>query len=207
MTTLQKETYDLQNEIPKDFMENLFLLKLDSLSREVASFSQGMDKLNERVSAIENGKEFWETPFYKDFFTIDERQRRIKTTKEKSPVIKDTIQECKKIIERSIEVLSDWSEIQDIRLQIQYASIITGKIDNIKKNDYIQSDDTRKKICTLLKSVIRINVADAVFSKEQISLIKKGFLLLLSEQIQKQDMLQLNREFLEQRLPTMPAWE
>lgn len=45
----------------------------------------------------------------------------------------DTMQKCRKIIERSIEVLSDWSEIQD--------------------------------------------------------------------------MLQLNREFIEQRLPAMPAWE
>ena len=200
MVPLQKDIQGIHHDISKGFMDNLVLLKMDS-------FSDEMDKLSERVAAIEKHTELWENSTYQTFFSVDEGQRKSKVKRENNFVIKDTKEDCKKIVERTLEILSDWSEIQDIKLQIQYAAVITGKIDNIKKTDYIQSNNTRKKICTLLRNVIRINVTDSVFSVEQISLLKQGFLLLLSEQINKKDMLQLNRNFLEQKLLTMPAWE
>lgn len=221
MIAPQKDTHNLYLENSKEFMDNVVLLKMDSVSNE-------LEKLSERVAVIEKNsesmkstfsedkgytlkkeKDLWGNSIYQTFFSIDERQRRIKVKKENNLATKDTItiQDCKRIIDRALEILSDWSEIQDIKLQIQYAAVITGKIDNLKKTDYIQSNNTRKKVCTLLRNVIRINIIDIVFSKEQISLLKKGFILLLSEQIQKKDMLQLNREFLEQQLLTMPAWE
>ena len=120
---------------------------------------------------------------------------------------KNTLQECKQVIDRVIEILAEWCETQEIKSQIQYAAIIVAKIENIKKKDFIQKDEIRKKICTLLRAVIRLNVTDNVFTKEQILLLQKGFLLLLSDNVQKKDMLQLNREFWSEHLETMPAWE
>lgn len=200
MLETQKDTQDLSFVNLKEFRDNMILITLDSVSNDI-------DKLNQRVTTLEEKKELWKKPSYPDFFYPYGMQRKNKAKKEIYPVIKDTMQDCKNIIERALEILSDWREVQDIRLQIQYAAIITGKIDNLKKISYIQTDDTKKKICTLLRNVIRINVTDSVFSREQIELIKKGLELLLSEQIKKEDMLQLNRDFLKKHLMTMPAWE
>ena len=200
MVSLQRGTHELYRGLPKDYIERLVLIKPDSVSNE-------KDKLNERVTSLEKEMELWQNAFIQAIFSIDERQKRTKVKRENNLVINNSIYDCKKVVDRTLEILAEWSEAQDLRLQIQYAAVITGKIDNIKKMDYIQSNDIRKKICTLLRNVIRINVTEDVFSKEQISLLKKGFKLLLSEQIQKKDMLQLNREFLAQKLSTMPAWE
>ena len=166
-----------------------------------------MDKLSERVAAIEKDRESREKSIYQTSLIVDERQRRTKGKRENNLVNKNDIQDCKKIIDRTLEILADWSETQDIKLQIQYAAVIVGKIENIKKTDYINSNNVRRKICTLLRNVIRINVTEFVFSEEQILLLKKGFLLLLFDQIPKKDMLQLNRELLAQQMITMPAWE
>lgn len=139
-------------------------------------------------------------------FIIAEKRRRMRAARRNNTAFREYMQ-CQDIIDQALKILSDWSKTRNIKLQIQYAAAIIGKIDNLKKIDYIRSNDTRKKICTLLKNVIRINVADIVFSRRQIFLLEKGFSLLLSKQIQKKDMLQLNREFLEQQLMTMPPWE
>ena len=110
-------------------------------------------------------------------------------------------------IEQAIELLTEWEETQNIKIQIEYGEVITKKIENIKKNDWIQSDDTRKKICTLLRNVIRLNITDDVFTDQQIKLLKRGFSILISNTVQKEDMLQLNREFRNEKLMTMPSWE
>lgn len=200
MASIQLGTYDLSGEISKKFMDNMVLLKMDT-------FSDEMDKLSERVATIEKDRELWEKSIYQTSLIVDERQRRTKGKRENNFVNKNDIQDCKIIIDRTLEILADWSETQDIKLQIQYAAVIVGKIENIKKTDYINSNNVRRKICTLLRNVIRINFTDFVFSEEQILLLKKGFLLLLSDRIQKKDMLQLNRELLAQQMMTMPAWE
>lgn len=200
MVSLQKNTHEFYYGMPNDYIDRLVLIKPDPVSNEI-------DKLNERVTSLEKEKERWENSLIQAILSTDERQKRTKVKRENNLVINDSIYDCKKAVDRTLEILADWSETQDLKLQIQYAAVITGKIDNIKKTDYIQSNDTRKKICTLLRNVIRINVTEDVFSEEQISLLKKGFKLLLSEQIQKKDMLQLNREFLSQKLSAMPSWE
>ena len=119
----------------------------------------------------------------------------------------DSFEECKVIAERAIELLTEWEETQNIKIQIQYGTVLTKKIDNLKKKDWIQSDDTRKKISTLLKNVIRLNITDDVFTDQQIKLLKRGFSILISNTVQKEDMLQLNREFRNEKLMTMPSWE
>lgn len=108
---------------------------------------------------------------------------------------------------RATEILSDWKETEDIRMQIQYGALIVGKIENLKKKESISSDGIRKKICTLLKNAIRLNISEGKFSKEQVQLLKDGFSLIVAEHVQKEDMLQLNRNLRNAALQTMPAWE
>ncbi|WP_168356542.1 hypothetical protein [Petralouisia muris] len=59
----------------------------------------------------------------------------------------------------------------------------------------------------MLKNVIRLNIADKMFSREQVQLLKDGFLLISEEKLQKEDLLQLNRKLRTEGLQTMPAWE
>lgn len=115
--------------------------------------------------------------------------------------------DCRKITERAMEILSEWEEEEDIKIQVQYAAILVGKLLNLKKKDVIHSDDTRNKICTLLRNVIRLNASDEVFTKQQLAVLKKGFTFVTAEGVQKEDLLQLNRELRKKGLATMPAWE
>ena len=119
----------------------------------------------------------------------------------------DPLQECRAISKRAIEILIKWSGTQDIKMQVQFAAITVGKTDNLKKNIHIQSNEVKRKVCTLLRNVIRLNVLDEMFSQEQIELLKRGFLLLAADDVKKEDMLQLNRELRKENLITMPSWE
>lgn len=116
-------------------------------------------------------------------------------------------QEAEKIAIRAMEILSDWKETEDIRMQVQYGALIVGKLENLKKKESISSDGIRKKICTLLKNTIRLNISEGRFSKEQVQLLQDGFSLIVAEHVQKEDMLQLNRNLRNAGLQTMPAWE
>lgn len=180
-------------------LNNVMLLKVNALDDEVV-------KLNDRVTKLEQVRPAREQEEYASIFVCEEgRKSNAKRTGNADE--KNTLQECKKIVERAIEILAEWCEIQDIKAQVQYAAIVIGKIENIKKKEFIQSDEIRKKICTLLRNVIRLNFTDAVFTREQILLLKDGFTLLVSDNVQKEDMLRLNREFRKKNLMTMPAWE
>lgn len=180
-------------------LNNVMLLKVNALDDEVV-------KLNDRVTKLEQVRPVREQEEYASIFVCEEgRKSNAKRTGNADE--KNTLQECKKIVERAIEILEEWCEIQDIKAQVQYAAIVIGKIENIKKKEFIQSDEIRKKICTLLRNVIRLNFTDAVFTREQVLLLKDGFTLLVSDNVQKEDMLRLNREFRKKNLMTMPAWE
>ena len=58
-----------------------------------------------------------------------------------------------------------------------------------------------------MRNVIRLNAVEELLSKEQIYLLREGFSAIISENIQKKDLLQLNRKFRKAGLQTMPAWE
>ncbi len=116
-------------------------------------------------------------------------------------------EESQKTVTRSMEILSKWEENDDIRIQVQYAALLIGKIDNLKKKNIIRTNEMRKKICTLLRNVIRLNAVEEMLSKEQLYLLKEGFSVIITENIRKEDLLRLNREFRKAGLQTMPAWE
>lgn len=181
-------------------LNNVMLLKVNALDDEVV-------KLNDRVTKLEQVRPVREQEEYASIFVCEEEGRKSNAKRTGNADEKNTLQECKKIVERAIEILEEWCEIQDIKAQVQYAAIVIGKIENIKKKEFIQSDEIRKKICTLLRNVIRLNFTDAVFTREQVLLLKDGFTLLVSDNVQKEDMLRLNREFRKKNLMTMPAWE
>lgn len=153
----------------------------------------------------------------KDTFELDELLRRYKLKNnwvihkmsgfDFNIITQSLLPDREDISKRAIEILSKWSEFQDIKMQIQFAAVIVGKIDRLKRNASIQSDDIKRKICTLLRNVIRLNVAEDLFSQDQIELLKKGFMLLDADDLKREDLLELNRELRKENLMTMPAWE
>ena len=114
---------------------------------------------------------------------------------------------CVEICDRASAILGEWEKTSDIRIQIQYATIIIKKIENLKKTEYIAGNEARKKICTLLRNTIKLNSDKALFTPEQLGLIQNGLEKAVSADVTKEDMLQMNRLLHNARLRTMPAWE
>lgn len=182
------------------FKDSLLLLKVKTLDDEVV-------QVKDRLSKLEQLQHTQRSLNADNFFTNAVEPQKSNVEKKLYLDDNSTLQECESIVERAIEIVTEWSKTQDIKLQIQYAAVIVGKIENIKKKEFIQENEIRKKICTLLRTVIRLNVTDTVFTKEQLLLLKRGFSLLVSDSVQKEDMLQLAREFRSEHLMTIPAWE
>lgn len=174
-------------------------LKTEDLYKDLGDLKKRVDKYD-----LEN-------PFldYQRKISFSTEDARLKTNKKAAYGSKevDIAQECRAISERAVEVLAKWSEIGDMRAQVQFAAVIIGKIDKLKRNSFIQSDEVKNKICTLLRNVIRLNVTDDIFTQEQIELLKKGFILLVADDVKKENLFQLNRELRKENLITMPAWE
>lgn len=114
---------------------------------------------------------------------------------------------CDEILDRANAILGDWEKTFDIRIQIQYATIIMKKIENLKKLEYIAGNEARKKMCTLLRNTIKLNSDRELFTSEQIDLIRNGLKKVVSADMTKEDMLQMNKQLRKERLQTMPAWE
>lgn len=215
MAVLQSENIDFGLPNKTTFLDesalihHLLSLRVDALEKKIF---EKTDNLEERLYHVENtmGETGANPILWNDMdFSLDGGFLQVKKKEKTMPDIteQNTRAECEKIVSRAIEFLTDWDESQDIKLQIQYAAIIVGKIEMIKKKEFIQSSEIRKKICTLLRNVIRLNITDEVFTKVQIDLLKKGFQLLISLDTKKEDMLQLNRQFRKEGLMTMPSWE
>lgn len=206
--TLQKNDW-INRKIYEDFIKryrngtltnDLLVLKVQALDDEIVKIKSRQSELEEFQHTLKKSND-------DTLFTYEAESQKSNLEKNAYLDDKKDLKECESIIERAIEILAEWSETQDIKLQIQYAAVIVGKIENIKKKDFVQGSEIRKKICTLLRTVIRLNVADTVFTKEHILLLKRGFSLLTSDNIKKEDMLQLGRELRKEHLATMPAWE
>ncbi len=116
-------------------------------------------------------------------------------------------QACNEIIARANIMLGEWEKVSELRTQIQYATIVIKKIENLKKVGFIAENEAGKKICTLLRNTIKLNSGEEMFTPEQIGLIKKGLEKAASADSTKEDMLRLNRELCKSGLRTMPAWE
>ncbi|MCM1252697.1 MAG: hypothetical protein NC321_07730 [Clostridium sp.] len=190
----------IKRQYDRTFINDLMFLKVQTMDDE-------MIKIKDRLSELEQYKRPRRKPDYNVLFIDESEQSKSDTLNKIDLSNKSDFQECREIVERAIEILVKWSETQDIKMQIQYAAVIVVKIENVKKKEFIQQNEIRKKICTLLRTVIRLNVADVIFTKEQILLLERGLSLLISENVQKEDMLQLSREFRKEHLMIMPAWE
>lgn len=184
---------------PEALNQSIMFLKLSDLDERFAD-------LEERLVKVEQNNVLWEDNEAAEEFSVGS-ERRVRTKKPVSTHKEAKLQECVKIVERSMEILTEWGAAEEIRMQIQYAAIIVAKIDNLKKKDFVQTDDLRRKICTLLRNVIKLNVAEEKFSQEQIEVLRRGFSLVIAEGIQKEDLFQLNRQLRKEGLQTMPAWE
>ena len=171
-------------------------MKVDHLEEQVLDLSYEINDMKDWIF-LEKGEK-------KERFSLENERKSADNITFR---ISGEWEESKKIVTRSMEILSEWEEKEDIRIQVQYAALLVGKIDNLKKKDIICSNDVKKKICTLLRNVIRLNAVEELLSKEQIYLLREGFSAIISENIQKKDLLQLNRKFRKAGLQTMPAWE
>ena len=204
MVVLREDSHIYKSRLDSSYFEQI---KSDILFSKVSSMDDDLINLKSRMDEIEQIQDFWRDAAYMPSHAHVESRRKTATKRMLSMDHKTSLQECSQIIDRIVEILAEWSETQEMRNQIQYAALVVAKIENIKKKDFIRQNEIKKKICTLLRAALRLNVTDHVFTKEQISSLEKGFLLLLSDNVRKADMLQLNREFWNVHLETMPAWE
>jgi regulator of replication initiation timing len=186
-------TYFVDQE---SFFKSAIMMKMDSLEEQILDLNNEINNMKDLVF-LEKGEK-------NKRFSLENKRK-----KENNIIscVPNDWKEAQKIVARAIEILSEWGETEDMRMQVQYAALVVGKIDNLKKIEIIRFDEVRNKVCTLLKNVIRLNIADKMFSREQVQLLKDGFLLISEEKLQKEDLLQLNRKLRTEGLQTMPAWE
>lgn len=186
----------------QDVINQLLFMKIEKVEESVLNLANEQEKKKQKQVFLEEGGQ-------NGRFSLENERRKLGTREDKENKVqeKNDWQESQKIVERAVEILADWEEAEDIRIQVQYAAILVGKIDRLKKTGTVGTDDVRRKICTLLRNVIRLNAAERRFSQEQIQILKTGFSMIAGEKVQKQDLLQLNRTMLKEGLQTMPAWE
>lgn len=193
MQSEREYTYVLD---PQEFLQSAVRMKVDHLEEQVLDLSYEINDMKDWIF-LEKGEK-------KERFSLENERKSADNITFR---ISGEWEESKKIVTRSMEILSEWEEKEDIRIQVQYAALLVGKIDNLKKKDIICSNDVKKKICTLLRNVIRLNAVEELLSREQLYLLREGFSAIIAENIQKEDLLQLNRKFRKAGLQTMPAWE
>lgn len=70
---------------------------------------------------------------------------------------------CDVVLDRINAILEEWKTTLDIRIQIQYATIIIKKIEHLKKMEYIARNEVRKKMCTLLRNKIKFRQGTVYF--------------------------------------------
>lgn len=204
MTATQRKIDDLFNtlnikEHPQKLYDSMMFLKVNNLEEQVQNIEDRLSQSEQRLGFLLNEKDM-NVP-------IDSLKRRIIEREKSVSQSTDSWQECEKIVERALEILSDWENADDIKIQTQYASVIIGKIDNLKKVDIISYDKIRTEVCTLLRNVIRLNFEKDIFSQGQIALLKEGFSLVIKRDIQKETLFWLNNKLRKEGLLTMPAWE
>ena len=200
METRQGEINNLYFRNPEVFLSEAIIMKVDGLEEKYLEMDQKLTNLEQNLVFREEGERDGR-------FSLENERKEEGSSRGGNFCELEEWQELQKITVRAIEILSEWEETEDIRIQVQYAAILVGKINALKKKDVVRSHEVRKKVCTLVRNVIRLNIAEEVFSEEQIQLLKEGFSLITAQNIQKENLLQLNRKFRNSGLQTMPPWE
>ena len=204
MVTTQREMdeelgFIKNQEYQRKFYDSMMFLKVNDLENHIRNIEDRLVHSEQGLGFL-LGEKAVNIPFESLNRRIIERDKIVSQNV-------DGWQECQKIVERTLEILNVWEGIDDIKIQTQYASVIIGKIDNLKKKEIISFDEVRKKVCTLLRNVIRLNFGVEVFTKEHILLLKEGFSSVIKMDIQKESLFQLNKKLRKAGLLTMPAWE
>ena len=200
METRQGEINNLYFRNPEVFLSEAMIMKVGGLEEKYLEMDQKLTNLEQNLVFREEGEKDGR-------FSLENERKEEGSSRGDNFCVLEEWQELQKITVRAIEILSEWEETEDIRIQVQYAAILVGKINALKKKDVVRSHEVRKKVCTLVRNVIRLNIAEEVFSEEQIQLLKEGFSLITAQNIQKENLLQLNRKFRNSGLQTMPPWE
>ena len=196
METTQIKLNNLYIVNSESFVRTAVLMKMNDLEEQILDLDNEIKNVKDLVF-LEKGERT-------EHFSLENKRKKENNI---GSCVSGEWDEAQKIIARAIAIFSEWEETEDIRMQVQYAALIMGKVDNLKKIDIIHLDEVKNKICTLIKNVLRLNIAEVMFSDNQIQLLKDGFLLISQETTQKDDLLQLNRKLRKEGLQTMPAWE
>ena len=201
MTAAQSKMDDVlgflnKPENQQKLYDSMMFLKIDNLEKQVQNIKDRLVQREQDPDFLVSKQDVY-IP-YKN--RIYEREKIVSQSL-------DSWQICQKVVDRALEILNDWEDIDDIKIQTQYASVIIGKIDNLKKREIISSDDTRNKVCTLLRNVVRLNFLEGIFTNGQIAILKEGFSLVINKDIHKEELFLLNTKLRKAGLLTMPSWE
>ena len=125
MQSEREYTYVLN---PQEFLQSAVRMKVDHLEEQVLDLSYEINDMKDWIF-LEKGEK-------KERFSLENERKSADNITFR---ISGEWEESKKIVTRSMEILSEWEEKEDIRIQVQYAALLVGKIDNLKKKDIICS--------------------------------------------------------------------
>lgn len=180
----------------KEFMDN-FYKQVDYLQLEnrVTNVEQRVEELYD-IFLQNTNKSFKE-----------KRNESLNYKSEKSKLVLRDATEYEDLLERSLVLLDNMRSNDDLRIQIQYTTILIKKIDKIRSLDVVKNNKNRMKIFAFLRLVLKINCDEDLFSNEQIDLLCEAFEKIEKEEDSKNYVKQYTFSFMDVGLTTMPSWE
>ena len=180
----------------KEFMDN-FYKQVDYLQFEnrVTSVEQRVEELYDIFLQNTNKP------------TKEKKNQSLNYEDEQSKLVLKDATEYEDLIERSLVLLDNMRDNDDLRIQIQYTTILIKKIDKIRSLDVVKNNKSRMKIFAFLRLVLKINCDEVLFNNEQIDLFCEAFEKIEKEEDSKNYVNQYTFSFMDIGLTTMPSWE
>lgn len=101
--------------------------------------------------------------------------------------------------------IGDMEDNEDIRTQIQCATRVIKQIDILRKSGVF--DENKRKIITFLRTVLKINCDNKIFTGEQLKEFKNVFSLLRHKDVKYENLLLIEKKLRKAGLKTMVSWE
>lgn len=195
-----RNTMNLKNEeFRDDLKKHVHYLHLEN---RVTDIEQRLTNTEQRL------KEISKILFEDDNKPFSEkRNQSLHNENEKSKLVLRDAAEYENLLKRSLVLLGNMKNNDDLRIQIQYTTILIKKIDKIRNLDVVKNDKNRMKIFAFLRLVLKINCDEDLFSSEQIDLLCEAFEKIEKEEDSKNYVNQYTFSFMDIGLTTMPSWE
>lgn len=191
---------------------------IPSMYEEQADFKHQIEDVNSKIEDVNSKLEKLSSIFEKK----DEIKRWKADTDnvniDVEPLVKKTediynnrksgkydMSDCKDLVEKCNAKLDRCYDGEDIRIQIQYATIILKRIDNMRKLDCLKANSSKMKALALIRMVIKLNMNHSILTEEQINVLKGAFNSICEDN--DKTIISLSRSFRGVGLETMPSWE